>query len=106
MIFAGVGGGNPNARPFFVSSVFARQALLGCSDAKWATLQKSTEMFELMDDWETKKTDNLAGKKVWISIGGILDLFNMSAKEFEEARKQFNATSTVRLEILTPKILA
>ncbi|CAN0356782.1 unnamed protein product [Ectocarpus sp. 6 AP-2014] len=72
--------------------------LLRCTDEQWARLDKSTEMFELMADWEAKKTDHYPGKNVWISIAGMLDLVGMSVKDCEASRKQFNETSTVRLK--------
>ncbi|CAM9333055.1 unnamed protein product [Ectocarpus fasciculatus] len=73
--------------------------LLRCNDEQWASVAKSTEMFELMADWEAKKTDHYPGKNVWISIAGMLDLVGMSVKDCEASRKQFNEASTVRLKI-------
>lgn len=55
-------------------------------------------MFELMDDWETKKTDHRPGKKLWIGIGGILEQSGIGVKDFEDLRKLFNATSPVGLK--------
>ncbi|CAN0121804.1 unnamed protein product [Ectocarpus sp. 12 AP-2014] len=72
--------------------------LLRCTDEQWAKLDKSTEMFELMADWEAKKTDHYPGKNVWISVAGMLDLVGMSVKDCEASRKQFNETSMVRLK--------
>ncbi|CAB1106383.1 unnamed protein product [Ectocarpus sp. CCAP 1310/34] len=73
--------------------------MLRCNDEQWAQLHKSTEMFDLMADWEAKKTDHHPGKKVWISIAGVLDHVGMSAKDYEGARKQFNDISMVSLKL-------
>ncbi|CAM9625929.1 unnamed protein product [Ectocarpus sp. 8 AP-2014] len=75
------------------------KGLLGCNDEQWARLDESTEMFELMADWEAKKTNHQPGKKVWISISDILDQAGMSVEDYETSRGQFNVTSTVRLKL-------
>ncbi|CAM9346873.1 unnamed protein product [Ectocarpus sp. 8 AP-2014] len=88
------------------------KGLLGCNDEQWARLDESTEMFELMADWEAKKTSHHPGKKVWISVGGILDLAGMSVKDYDTSRGQFNDTSTAKAEgmgrraALTPELMS
>ncbi len=53
-------------------------------------------MYELMVDWEAKKTDYQPKGNVWISVAGILDELNMGKEDLEDARRHFNASSTVR----------
>eukprot|EP00903_Cladosiphon_okamuranus_P017718 g16313.t2 len=75
---------------------FVKQ-LLGCSNATWAELEESTEMFHFMKEWENKITDHHTGKSVFISMSEMLDSIGMSKAGFENARTLWNNSSAAQV---------
>ncbi|CAM9289819.1 unnamed protein product [Choristocarpus tenellus] len=65
--------------------------MLACDEAQWNNLNKSHSMLDLMQDWEGEKTDFQPGKKIFLSIGDILDDLEMSPEDYEKGRTRFNS---------------
>lgn len=59
------------------------QDLLQCSDGDWKYLSSSIEMLELMQVWETKKTNYKAGETMRLDLRDALDVIDMDVNALE-----------------------